>query len=53
MIILQEYKICEAHVALDLNENSTELHNAKFTLRELRDALSNTESSSLGEDSTV
>ena len=40
-----------AQVALDFNENSTEPYNDKFTLRELRNALSIFDSSSLGEDS--
>ena len=42
-----------AQIVLDLSENSAEPYNVMFSLRELMDALSNSRSSSLGEDNIV
>ena len=45
--------IYNTQVTLDLGENDNEPYNAKFTLRELKDALSNAENSSPGEDTIL
>ena len=45
--------IRNAQVSLDLSENNYEPYNAKFTLRELKDALENTEPSAPGEDTIL
>ena len=46
-------RIYDAQVSLNFNENDNESYNAIFTLRELKEALSDTENTSPGEDNIL
>ena len=45
--------IQDAHITIDLRTNNKEPYNAKFSLKELKDALSSTEVSAPGEDTIL